>query len=212
MASAASLPGALDQRIHQRAQCRHRLCHTQALRGAHHQGPLRRQPSPSSSRASTPPSRRPIVAIFPPPPVHGTWLRSAASSSTSRTGATTASMPSTAPPRAWSPRPTRRPGLAGIFSSFTVNTPQLDADVDRVKAKVMGVPLQNVFETMQINLGSLYVNDFNRFGRTYQVIAQADADFRQHARGHPAPQDPQPVRRPRPARHARERPGDLRPR
>jgi multidrug efflux pump len=73
------------------------------------------------------------------------------------------------------------PGLAGVFSSFTVNTPQLDADVDRVKAKEMGVPLQNVFETMQINLGSLYVNDFNRFGRTFQVITQADAGFRQHA-------------------------------
>jgi hydrophobe/amphiphile efflux-1 (HAE1) family protein len=72
------------------------------------------------------------------------------------------------------------PGLAGIFSSFTVNTPQLDAEVDRVKAKAMGVPLENVFETMQINLGSLYVNDFNRFGRTYQVVAQADAEFRQH--------------------------------
>jgi hydrophobe/amphiphile efflux-1 (HAE1) family protein len=72
----------------------------------------------------------------------------------------------------------QEPGLTGIFSSFTINTPQLDADVDRVKAKVQGVPLQNVFETMQINLGSLYVNDFNRFGRTYQVIAQADAEFR----------------------------------
>jgi hydrophobe/amphiphile efflux-1 (HAE1) family protein len=72
------------------------------------------------------------------------------------------------------------PGLAGVFSSFTVNTPQLDVDVDRVKAKEMGVPLQNVFETMQINLGSLYVNDFNRFGRTYQVVAQADAEFREH--------------------------------
>jgi multidrug efflux pump len=72
------------------------------------------------------------------------------------------------------------PGLAGVFSSFTVNTPQLDADVDRAKAKAMGVPLENVFETMQINLGSLYVNDFNRFGRTYQVVAQADAEFRQH--------------------------------
>jgi len=70
------------------------------------------------------------------------------------------------------------PGLAGMFSSFTINTPQLEADVDRVKAKTQGVPLGNVFETMQINLGSLYVNDFNRFGRTYQVIAQADADFR----------------------------------
>jgi multidrug efflux pump len=73
------------------------------------------------------------------------------------------------------------PGLAGLFSSYTINTPQLDADIDRVKAKAMGVPLANVFETMQINLGSLYVNDFNRFGRTYQVVAQADADFRSRA-------------------------------
>ncbi len=70
------------------------------------------------------------------------------------------------------------PGLTGLFSSFTINTPQLQADVDRAKAKAQGVPLQNVFETMQINLGSLYVNDFNRFGRTYQVVAQADAEFR----------------------------------
>ena len=73
------------------------------------------------------------------------------------------------------------PGLTGLFSSFTINTPQLDADVDRARAKAQGVPLQNVFETMQINLGSLYVNDFNRFGRTYQVVAQADAEFRAHA-------------------------------
>jgi len=70
------------------------------------------------------------------------------------------------------------PGLAGVFSTFTVNVPQLDADIDRVKAKQQGVPLQNLFETMQIYLGSLYVNDFNRFGRTYQVIAQADGQFR----------------------------------
>jgi hydrophobe/amphiphile efflux-1 (HAE1) family protein len=71
------------------------------------------------------------------------------------------------------------PGLAGVFSTFTVNVPQLDADIDRVKAKQQGVPLQNLFDTMQIYLGSLYVNDFNRFGRTYQVIAQADAPFRE---------------------------------
>jgi len=70
------------------------------------------------------------------------------------------------------------PGLGGVFSTFTVNVPQLDADIDRVKAKQQGVPLQNLFETMQIYLGSLYVNDFNRFGRTYQVIAQAHAQFR----------------------------------
>jgi multidrug efflux pump len=72
------------------------------------------------------------------------------------------------------------PGLGGVFSGFTVNVPQLDADVDRVKAKTQGVPLQNLFETMQIYLGSLYVNDFNRFGRTYEVFAQADAPFREH--------------------------------
>lgn len=73
------------------------------------------------------------------------------------------------------------PGLASVFSMFTVNVPQLDADVDRVKAKTQGVPLQNLFETLQIYLGSLYVNDFNRFGRTYEVFAQADAPFRAHA-------------------------------
>ena len=58
--------------------------------------------------------------------------------------------------------------------------PQLDADINRLKAKELGVPLQNLFETMQIYLGSLYVNDFNRFGRTYEVIAQADAHYRAH--------------------------------
>ncbi len=73
------------------------------------------------------------------------------------------------------------PELAGTFSGFTVNVPQLDANVDRVKAKTQGVPLQNLFETMQIYLGSLYVNDFNRFGRTYQVVAQADSQFRAQA-------------------------------
>src|SRR6185369_7163274 len=71
-------------------------------------------------------------------------------------------------------------GLGGLFSTFTVNVPQLDADIDRVKAKTQGVPLQNLFETMQIYLGSLYVNDFNRFGRTFQVVAQADAQFREN--------------------------------
>jgi multidrug efflux pump len=73
------------------------------------------------------------------------------------------------------------PGLAGAFTSFTINNPQLEADVDRAKAKQQGVPLAAIFETMQINLGSLYVNDFNRFGRTYQVVAQADAEFRTSA-------------------------------
>ncbi|GHB08945.1 efflux RND transporter permease subunit [Modicisalibacter luteus] len=70
------------------------------------------------------------------------------------------------------------PELAGVFSSFTVNVPQIDADVDREKAKTHGVSVDDIFETMQVYLGSLYVNDFNRFGRTYQVIAQADQPYR----------------------------------
>ncbi len=72
------------------------------------------------------------------------------------------------------------PVLGGLFSTYTVNVPQLDANVDREKAKTEGVPLGNVFDTLQIYLGSLYVNDFNDFGRTYEVIAQADSQFREH--------------------------------
>ncbi|GEP46042.1 efflux RND transporter permease subunit [Brevifollis gellanilyticus] len=68
--------------------------------------------------------------------------------------------------------------LTQVYSGYTVNVPQLEADVDREKAKAQGVPLSNLFETLQINLGSLYVNDFNRFGRTYQVVAQAEQQFR----------------------------------
>ena len=71
--------------------------------------------------------------------------------------------------------------LAGMFTNLRLNVPQLEADVDRDKAKSQGVPLASVFETMQVYLGSLYVNDFNRFGRTYQVIAQGDAQFRDSA-------------------------------
>ena len=73
------------------------------------------------------------------------------------------------------------PQLAGIFSSFQINVPQLFANVDRAQAKRMGIALNDIFDAMQINLGSLYVNDFNRFGRTYRVVVQADAPYRSHA-------------------------------
>ncbi|MFZ2620702.1 MAG: multidrug efflux RND transporter permease subunit [Alphaproteobacteria bacterium] len=69
-------------------------------------------------------------------------------------------------------------GLTGIFSGFDVNVPQLYANLDRVKAKQLGVNITDAFGVMQIALGSLYINDFNKFGRTYQVIAQADAPYR----------------------------------
>ena len=73
------------------------------------------------------------------------------------------------------------PELGPAFSSYEINVPQLDVDLDRVKAKQLGVPVTEVFDTMQIYLGSMYVNDFNRFGRVFQVRAQADAPFRAHA-------------------------------
>jgi hydrophobe/amphiphile efflux-1 (HAE1) family protein len=70
------------------------------------------------------------------------------------------------------------PRLAGVFTSYQINVPQLDVDVDRLKAKQQGVKVSDVFQTLQVNLGSMYVNDFNRFGRTYRVVAQADAPYR----------------------------------
>jgi multidrug efflux pump len=70
------------------------------------------------------------------------------------------------------------PELAGIFSSYLINVPQLYADLDRTKAEQLGVSVSDVFQTLQIYLGSLYVNDFNAFGRTYSVRVQADAKFR----------------------------------
>jgi multidrug efflux pump len=72
----------------------------------------------------------------------------------------------------------QQPGFQFPITSYQANVPQLETTVDRVKAKRLGVPLTEVFESLQIYLGSIYVNDFNRFGRTYQVIAQADAQFR----------------------------------
>ena len=70
------------------------------------------------------------------------------------------------------------PGVVGVFSNYRVNVPQVYADIDRVRAKRDNMPLGNVFEALQVYLGSLYVNDVNLFGRSYQVIAQADAPFR----------------------------------
>lgn len=121
-----------------------------------------------------------FIAIFPPPPVQGLgtisgfklYVEDRGDNGLDALYGATQSLLAKA---------SETPGLAGLFTSFTINTPQLEADVDRAKAKAQGVPLQSVFETMQINLGSLYVNDFNRFGRTYQVIAQADAPFRARA-------------------------------
>ena len=70
------------------------------------------------------------------------------------------------------------PGLSSVFTTMRPDVPQVVVDVDRVKAKSMGVRLADIFDTLQTCLGSAYVNDFNRFGRVYQVYAQAEAQFR----------------------------------
>jgi len=72
----------------------------------------------------------------------------------------------------------QQPGLVGLFNGFRARTPQLYVDIDRTKVKTMGVELSDVFDSLQAYLGSYYVNDFNRFGRTWQVNVQADAPFR----------------------------------
>jgi multidrug efflux pump len=72
----------------------------------------------------------------------------------------------------------QQPGLVGLFNGFRARTPQLYVDIDRVKVKTVGVELTDVFDALQAYLGSYYVNDFNRFGRTWQVNVQADAPFR----------------------------------
>jgi multidrug efflux pump len=75
----------------------------------------------------------------------------------------------------------QEPNLVGLFDGFRARTPQLYVDIDREKAKSMGVALTDVFDTLQACVGSYYVNDFNRFGRTWQVNVQADAKFRMNA-------------------------------
>jgi len=75
----------------------------------------------------------------------------------------------------------QQPGLVGVFNGFRAGTPQLYVDIDRTKVRTMGVAITDVFDALQSFLGSYYVNDFNRFGRTWQVNVQADAAFRMDA-------------------------------
>ena len=118
-----------------------------------------------------------FVAIFPPPPVNGLGTTGGFKLYVQDRGGL-GSDALYAATRELIAKASERPELAGLFTSYTVNVPQLFADVDRAKAKAQGVNLGALFETMQANLGSIYVNDFNRFGRTYQVVVQADAPFR----------------------------------
>ncbi|ECE6961968.1 efflux RND transporter permease subunit, partial [Salmonella enterica subsp. enterica] len=70
------------------------------------------------------------------------------------------------------------PGLTGVYTTFSANSPQYFLEVDRDKAQALNVPIPNIFEALSTNLGTSYVNDFNAFGRVYQVRAQADQQYR----------------------------------
>jgi HAE1 family hydrophobic/amphiphilic exporter-1 len=79
-------------------------------------------------------------------------------------------------------RANQEPGLASVFTLFSTRTPKVHADIDRVKAEMLGVPVENVFATLNVYLGSAYANDFNYLGRTYRVQVQADGPFRREVR------------------------------
>jgi multidrug efflux pump len=118
-----------------------------------------------------------FVAVFPPPPVMGLGTVGGFKMELEdRAGLGEAELFQAA--QALLGKAYQTPQLAGLFSGFQINVPQLYLDVDREKVKQEGILLTDLFQTVQVYLGSLYVNDFNRFGRTYQVIVQADAPFR----------------------------------
>jgi len=118
-----------------------------------------------------------FIAIFPPPPVQGLGtIGGFKLQIEDRTDQGYEALDQVV--KAVLAKSAQTPELSRPFSSYKIGMPQLYADLDRTKAAQLGVDVQDVFDTMQIYLGSLYINDFNRFGRTYQVIAQADKQFR----------------------------------
>jgi multidrug efflux pump len=121
-----------------------------------------------------------FIAMFPPPPVQGLGTTGGFKLQLQDRGSLGIEALDAAT-KAFMAKAYQTPELAGLFSSLQVNVPQLYADIDRTKARQLGVPVTDVFDTMQIYLGSLYVNDFNRFGRTYSVRVQADAPYRARA-------------------------------
>jgi len=120
-----------------------------------------------------------FIAVFPPPPVMGLGTMGGFKLQIEDRAAMGYAELDKAT-QAFLAKARQAPELGPTFSNYQINVPQLDVDLDRVKAKQLGVPVTDVFDTLQIYLGSMYVNDFNRFGRVFQVRAQADAPFRAH--------------------------------
>jgi multidrug efflux pump len=118
-----------------------------------------------------------FIAVFPPPAVNGLGAVGGFKLELEdRGGLGQQALYDAA--QALSARANQTGQFSGVYTSYQINVPQLFADVDRDRVKQQGVELSDLFQTLQIYLGSVYVNDFNRFGRTYQVMAQADAPYR----------------------------------
>ncbi|HBN5892540.1 TPA: efflux RND transporter permease subunit [Serratia marcescens] len=121
-----------------------------------------------------------FLGVFPPPPVPGLGATGGFKMQVEdRSGAGLESLVEHT--RILMMKATESGQVAGLMTSLDINAPQLDVVIDRTQAKSQGVSLADVFESLQIYLGSLYINDFNRFGRTYKVTAQADAAHRMQA-------------------------------
>ena len=177
---AVALPRPVDRRLHQRAQCRHRVLRPRRVREAARRRQLSGGAIAGAINQQLGGIQDAFIAVFPPPPVNGLGTIGGFKLQVEdRAGLGDQALYDAM--KAMQMRAWQTPELAACFSSFQINVPQLYADVDRAKAKRMGVALTDVFDTMQINLGSLYVNDFNRFGRTYRVVVQADAPYRSRA-------------------------------
>jgi multidrug efflux pump len=118
-----------------------------------------------------------VVAAFNPPPISGlsttggveAYLQSRSGAGSLALGAQVAAVIEAA---------RKRPEFASVTTTFKPTVPQIFLEVDRAKAKAIGVPINSVFDALQATFGSLYVNDFNKFGRTYKVQIQSEADFR----------------------------------
>ncbi|WP_051243751.1 efflux RND transporter permease subunit [Azohydromonas australica] len=120
------------------------------------------------------------IAMFPPPPVPGLGTTGGFKLQLEDRGGLGYEAMDQAV-KAFMAKASQAPELAGLFTGWQINVPQLYTDIDRTKARQLGVEVTDIFNTLQIYLGSLYVNDFNKFGRTYTVRVQADAAYRARA-------------------------------
>ncbi|MFW5735033.1 MAG: efflux RND transporter permease subunit, partial [Oceanidesulfovibrio sp.] len=118
-----------------------------------------------------------VVSVFNPPPIRGLGTAGGFTFELQdRSGGSIDELASTA--QQFIATAQQRPEIGAIFSSFNADVPQIRVDVDREKAKTLGVPVENIFSALQTFLGGYYINDFNKFGRTYRVMLQAQPEYR----------------------------------